>query len=348
MHKKLIRKKLNQKEIEKKINDDTIRKFSFIIPRNGTVEFRPPEENHLNRMLGHNKPYVKVNQDGKFSQDGEGGHLMFYYIPESEYKKVNALLTAFLIPEPIHHDLTWVYLNMVFASCEVTYSAHFHEQYERNQKELFEAIELLEAFASDKILLRGITFEYKDKLNDGGKNKLTEYGPLKGKKMKCHVAVQFIEKVLQNYKSSKDFETAQSIHDLRKKYGKPDMFFGHKNFEKQSQSYYSSVIFDYLRQHLFSGLFDLLHNPHEYNKEVARLKKLYSRRKMFLFIGKLMILSGLLLLKEDSLEDDIIENIEKKLTPKLRSNKKTQHDIDEHNRNPDDGMLRVQLFHELF
>lgn len=348
MERKPVRKRLNQREIEKKINDDTIRKFSFIIPRKGTVEFTVPEESYLNKGLALNQPFVKIDQNGKFSQDGESGHLKFYYIPEREYKKVTALFTKFLLPEPMHKDLIWVYLNMVFASCEATFSTHFHEQSERNQKELFDVLELLEAFASDKILLRGIIFEFKDKLSDGSKTKPPEYGPLKSKKIKGHVAAQFIEKVLQNYKASKGYETAQSMYDHRKQYGKPDMFFGHKNDEKQSQSYYSWRLFDYLNQYLFSGLFDLLPTPDEYEKEEARLKKLYSRRKRFLFIGKLMVLSGLLVMKPDSLEDDIIENIEKKLTPKLRSNKKKQQDIEEHNRNPDDGMLRVQLFHEQF
>ncbi|WP_121355799.1 hypothetical protein [Flavisolibacter nicotianae] len=348
MQKKPTRKKLNQREIQKKIDEDTIRKFSFIVPRKGTIEFQPPKETYLNKSIGHDRPFVKVDSDGRFSPEGEGGHLAYYYIPQKEHDKIHELFKEFVIPESMHHDLIWVYLNMVFAACEATFSTNFYEQSERNQKELFDALELLEAFATGKILLRGISFEFKEKIRDGDRNLAPEYGILKSRKIKGHVAAQFIEKVLQNYKASSGYETAQSMYDHRKQYGKPDMFFGHKNAEKQSQGYYASIMFDYLRQQLFNGLFDLLNLPEKYEKEYTRLQKMYSRRKRFLFIGKLMMLSGLLIMKEESLDEDVIENIEKKLTPKMRSNKKTQKEIEEHNSNPEDGMLRVQLFHELF
>lgn len=190
--------------------------------------------------------------------------------------------------------------------------------------------------------------EYKHRLGRRDERGWLNLGPIKSKKLKGHVAVQFIEEVLQNYKEAKRYSNAQRTHEHRQKYGKPDMFFGHKNSAKHSQSFYSGVIFDYLRQHLFSGLFDLLSDQEKYKVEQTRLHKKFSRRKMFLFIGKLMILSGLLEVKEDTFDDDIIETIEKKLRPKLRSDKRKKQEIEDHNKNPTDCTIRVQLFHELF
>jgi hypothetical protein len=153
---------------------------------------------------------------------------------------------------------------------------------------------------------------------------------------------------LQGYQNAKDYPVFESIYDARKNYGKADIFMGYKNHEKHHQSFYSSSLFNYLRNGLFSDLFDLLSDQKRYTEELKRLKKLYSRRKMFLFIGKLMELSSFLLMKPGAIDDDIIENIEKKLTSKLRSEKRKQQQIKEHNEKPVDGMIEVQMFDELF
>ena len=347
MEKKPVRKKLNQIEINKKIDDDFRRKYSYIKPNDQSIHFTPPMENHLNRMLGHSKPLAKVDTNGKFSANGELGQLQHYYIPKQEHAKVLQLLMEFKMPKKMHHDLIWAYLNMFFSSCEATFNNNFHFEYERDQKELFQVLELLKSLAGKQAALRSISIEYSDRLPDTIKNP-QNFGPSKSKKIKGTAAISLMEKVFQSYENAKDYSVFKSIYDARKEYGKADLFFGYKNHEKYSQSFYSSALFNYLRNGLFGGAFDLLNDPPKYVTEIKRLKKLYSRRKIFLFIGKLMELSGLLSMKPRALDDDVIENIEKKLTPKLRTEKRKQQQIREHNENPTDGLIEVQMFDELF
>lgn len=347
MERKQIRKKLNQVEINKKIDADFLRKYSYFIPDDNSVHFVAPEENHLNRMLGHSKPHVKIDTEGKFSGDGELGQLRHYYIPKQEHQKVLQLLEEFKMPKKMHSDLIWAYLNMFISACEATFHNNFHSEHEKSQKELFETLDFLNSLADKKTGLISISLEYSDRLLPTAKS-TRNLGPSKNKRIKGTAAISLLEKVLQSYQNAKDYPVFDSIYDARKKYGKADLFMGYKNHEKHHQSFYSSSLFNYLRNGLFTDLFDLLSDEKKYTEEVKRLKKLYSRRKMFLFIGKLMELSSLLSMKPGAIDDDIIENIEKKLTPRLRSEKRKQQQIIEHNKNPVDGMIEIQKFEELF
>lgn len=342
------RKKLNQNQLNKKIDADFKRKYTYIIPRENAIAFIPPIQNPLNRMFSHDAPLVKVDAEGRFSVEGNLGKLKVYYVPKEQHQQVIQLLHAAGIPESLHPDLTWAFLNMAFASCMATYSTNFQSEFDKNQTELFLSMGLLEAFANETKLLRGITFEYRDRLDGNDKAGRPNYGPLKSKKLKGHVAVQMVEKVLQHYQSIKDFHIFQSLYENHKTYGKADMFMGHKNAEKQSQSFYASSIFNYLRQHLFNGALAFFDDPKKYQAEINRLKALYPRKKLYLLIGQLMKLSGLLTIKERHEEEDIIETIEKKLTPLSKANKKHLQAIQENNRDPQNGMIEVTPFHELF
>ena len=349
IEKKPRKKKLNQVEIEQRINADFRRRDTYIVPRENVKEFKLPQSNSLNRMLLHCMPLSKVTPEGKHSPEGIFDEVQYYYIPHDKFNSLETLFKEFKIPEQMHEDLTGAYLSMFFAGCEAFFSTNHYEQFESNQKELFESIDFLEKCLQNEILIQGISFEFKDRIGGNEELKRPIYSRVKSKKFKGHVAVQFIEKILQNYKDFDGYGTYKRTYDHRKKYGKTDMFFGHKNAEKHYQSYFSSVIFRYLTNGLFNSAFDLLEKPEEYQLEIGRLRKLYSRRKMFLFIGKLMILSELLSMKEISNDEEgIIENIEKKLTPHLRAKKNKLKSIEERNANSTDGNHEITMFGDLF
>lgn len=149
------RKRLNPHQVQKKIDNDFRRKFTFVIPKQGAVEFIAPPENHMNRILGHDRLKMNVTSEGKFSPDGEYGNVKYYYIPQRTHKQVTELLQVSEIPEALHYELTWVFLNMVFASCHAAQSDHSYEQSEKNQKEVCDTLDFLELLTTEKILLRG-------------------------------------------------------------------------------------------------------------------------------------------------------------------------------------------------
>jgi len=343
-----VRTKLNQRQLEKKIDSDLNRRYVYIIPRDGTVPFVPPVENSMNRFFGHDAPLVKVDAEGRFSVDGEMGKLKIFYVPEKQYQQVHQILKDAKIPEHLHQDLVWAFLNMAFAGCMATYSTNFNTEFERLQSELFQTIDLLEAFASEKKLLRGMRLEWRDRLEGKDQAGRPNFGPMKSKTIKGHHAVQMVEKVLKEYKALKDYHIFQTMYDMRKEKGKTDMFFGHKNAEKHSQSHYAWAVFNYFRQHLFSSAFEYLEDPEKYEEEVAQLKALYPRKQLYLCIGRLMILARLLSVQPDQDDEDIIEIIEKKLAPYSQASKKRVKSISENNRMRTDGMKEVIFFPDLF
>ena len=339
------RKRANSIEIQKKMDADNARKFSFVIKKKGDIEFHTPPENHLNRMLFYNNPLFRLDEKGKLSPTGLLGHIKTYYIPKSTHDKLTKLLKDYKIPNNLNADLTMAFLNMFFSSCEATFTDNFHKVLEINNNEFFKALEFLEELAQDKKLLRGVSFEYKEVTKKDDKK---TFGRLKSIKYKGHIAAQFIEKVLQNYKQIPNYSTYQSSYDHHKKYGKSDRLMGHKNAEKHYQSFFASAIFDYLRKHLFSSAFEHFGDDEKFQDSIKKLKQQYSRRKMFNLIGDLMILSGLLTLKNGYDSEDIIENIEKKLTPQLRNEKKNLQGMAQRNRSSSDGRIEAMPFHNLF
>ena len=162
------KKKLNKIEIEKRLNDDIRKRYTHIIPRENAIEFLLPETGGLNNMLFHSMPLVDVDQQGKLSSDGELGELKYYYIPQNNFSNVTSLFTKYSIPEGMHQDLIGTYLSMFFAHCSAFHTTNFNEEYERNQKELFAALDFLESSFNEKVLIRGISFEFQDRL--GGRN----------------------------------------------------------------------------------------------------------------------------------------------------------------------------------
>jgi hypothetical protein len=340
-------RKLSGISLDKKLAEDGARRNSFLIKREGMIEFKNPEENNLNRFLMHDRPFLSID-NGRASIDGPLGIPLFYYFDPTEYERVIALFKRFEIPEPLFEDLLAAFLSLVFAETTAAFKANFHHEMAWKQKEASQVIELLAEFAADRKLLREVSLGYREILEPAERNKRPVLGKLITKKIKGHIAIQFIEKVLQAYKSIEAYEIQKKWEDMVKEYGVSDPNMGYKNPEKLAQSYYASVIFDYLTNNLYNTAFDLLGKPDEYEKEVIRLKKLYSHRKVFQFIGELMILSGLLNVKEGTDKEDIIEVIEKKLVKKLRGIKKRIKEIEENNKKSVDGKVEAVPFHWFF
>lgn len=343
------RTRLKHTDIEKKIKENGIRKYSYFVKRNDYIEFCLPPQNPLNSTLFHNRPIVLVNEDGRFSKNGEFGELKFFYISKNENLNLYTLFEEFKLPLRIHTDLTVAFLSMVFASCDSIESDLFNLENKRERKELQELFELLKQIVLGKSHLKTVCIESEHKLNISSSAKLAN-PQTKEIKIRGDMTIGFIEKALQNYEQMDGYETYFRMFDQENRYGPVNLSNGYKNHEKKSQSYYSSVLFNYLRPNLFNSAFHLLTDSHypKYEEEIKRLKGIYPRRNMFLFIGKLMMLSGLLKFKREPLDEQIIDAIKKKLTVQLKGEKNKLANIKEKNKNAKDGWIEITLFDKLF
>ncbi len=341
------RVKPNKNQIEQRITQDFKRKFIYILPGKNKKEIvinaRPMEF----RGLFHDSPLMTVSPEGKFAVDGTLGDLKYYYIPNGEYESLLKLFNDFEIPETSHFILTVLFLSMVFASCKAAHENNFNKEMEQKDKELCKALDFLEEFEKGILILDKITLETKEILIPASRGVHAKLAPKKITKFHYNLANQLIRYALMNYKQAENFNIYKDMSEGYKKYGR-DMFMGHKNSEKQSQSYYSKVIFDYLRQNLYRSAFQFWGQFHEYNAEVKRLKAIYPRKHLFLFIGKLMVLSKLLPVKESKLDEDIIESIEKKLRPYIKQEEEKIKRIEERNKNSTDGSYEAIPFQICF
>ena len=348
---KKIRTRLNQTDIKKKIKENGIRKYSYFIKRNDYIEFCLPPQNPLNSPLFHNRPFVLVNEDGRFSKNGEFGEIKFFYISKNENLNLYTLFEEFKLPSRIHTDLIVAFLSMVFASCDSIESDLFNLENKRERKELQESFELLKQIVLGKSHLKTVSLRFENNLpahtHTSAKPVRTQTKEIK---IIGDVAIGFIEKVLQNYEQMDGYESYFRMYDQENRHGPVNLSKGYKNHEKKSQSYYSTVLFNYLRPKLFNSSFNLRTDiDHaKYEEEVKRLNGIYPRRNMFLFIGKLMMLSGLLKFKSDSLDEQIIDAIKKKLTIQLKGEKNKLANIEEKNKNSKDGWIEIAPFDKLF
>ncbi|MES2023913.1 MAG: hypothetical protein V4439_04480 [Patescibacteria group bacterium] len=318
------RVKANKKEIEKKIDADFQRKYRFIAPGKGKQEFILPDETPLNNMFGHPRPFVRVSPEGKFSSKGEHGHLKFYYIPKDTYEKVIALFNEFQIPNDLHKDLIWVFLSMFFASCEALLDDQLRKESENHKIEFVKLFKMLESLENSTIFIREVKIAYKDVLEGRDKKGLQNLGKMKYEKIAGSIGINLISKTLKTFKSIPDFastfETSYNVY-VSENYP-PFHNWGHKNKEKYWQSFFSHQIYDYLFNRIFRSAFELFDNPDKFQKEVQILKIKYPKSKLFLFIGKLMMLSELLKVNPNTEEEEISNQIKKKLAPYLKAEKK--------------------------
>jgi len=240
---------------------------------------------------------------------GNFGKVSRFFVPAIEMRKAKSLLEKFKIPEDRHADLTWSYLNMAFAGSEATASDQEYSSLDQNLDRLHQTLDFLKEVADQELK---ITYIHIDATTtERGKN--SRPGEKRTIKMTGRLDIGFMEDLLALYPKVEAFESINIFHEVEKKHGKSDHHMGHKNAQKHAQSYYAGMIFDYLIKTLFESLGALVGDMPTLKSETDRLQKCYPRRRLYLFIGRLMELSGLLLLPEDYCDDSLIDLIKKKV-----------------------------------
>lgn len=347
-NKNIIKKgKPNQTEIKKLIDASNKRKWTYLVPDNERIEFIAPVGDFTCRFIENDKPFgLNVDADGRVNANGQMGVVKYFYLGKLENKRLTNLFDEFLIPDQIRIFLVWGYLNMVFAACKAPHENNFHREQKKREKELQNTMELLESFAKDENLLRGFTFEYLENKGVHPNGKII-WGGKKFSKFSGYIAAQFLEKVLKKYKEIENFDVYKSMVDDRQNSSPIDLNMGYKNSEKHSQSYYCSTIYDIIANAVIYPAFEFYGDRIKFQEALKKVKATYSRRKLYLFIGKLMTLSKLLVISEDTDDEDLIELIEKKMKAKLDAQKSRNAEIDRVNRTSNGKNLQAKNIADL-
>jgi hypothetical protein len=300
-------------ELQKAIRTDRMKKISYHIPTKGSVEFNPPEVTHWNRMLANHKPMEKVDSTGKLDMKGKLGHVKRFFIDEKELHRLQALFQRFHIPNSLYRDLTWCYLNMVFAQTDVRIGEQYAANLNHSMKALYKFFDLLHGLTADEYKIEAATISVKV-VNKKGKATATEK-----LKMLGPLDTGFLEDVLKLFSQVEAFPAIDAFYQIEKNKNADRLprNMGHKNAEKHAESYYANALIDYLWRNVFHSLGELSGDMDRLRKETDRLKALYSDRQLCLFIGLMMRQAGLLPTAEDADDDALIDLIKKKVGGRL-------------------------------
>lgn len=317
--------KPNSLQVHKKIQNDSSRKWDYIIPKEGSIKFERPPENNLSVRMSLIWPIATVDSNGKFSQEGRMDSLTTYHIPELKYNEVLFLLRDFGIPEHLYDDLIWFYLNMVFAACEASSETKFNEETRKEHKEWFEAFGMLEDLASGKLSLEAFSLEFRELTEEADDDIQSGLDKIKSKRFNSKKVIDHLIKIIHNYQIVESYEMEKFTYEAILETAKGgNSSKGFKNTTKAWQSYLSVVLFKYLTHQISNAEVKSIDPHFQHSGRDNNEWSSWSKRKIYLFIGKLMIRSGLIELKDTSLDDNtitenIIDTIEKKIVPEIKS-----------------------------
>jgi len=301
--------------VEKAAHADIMKKITYLKEGQDTEEFSPPQETGWNRMLGHNPPFEKVDETGKFDLSGNLGAVRRFFIPKSELKKLRQIFEQFHLPGSLRPELIWCYLNMVFASTDAVRGEQFRVRLDNSIHKLNETLDLLALLSQGAIKIDSVTIHYSE-ATGGVVNK-----PVKShsQKMIGPLDTGYLEDTLKLFQQVESYDVLHKFHAIEKEKapGKMERNMGHKNALKQSQSYYATVLYDFLLKNVFQSLRPFTNDLPRLQEETDKLKKIYSDRQLIHFIGLVMLEARLLPPSAGEDESALIDLMKKKLAGPL-------------------------------
>ncbi|HKR05367.1 MAG TPA: hypothetical protein VJY62_12100 [Bacteroidia bacterium] len=337
-----MKKKKSEKEIAEEIKAGVFRSWDYCFYNKNRILFKRPSKSFENHLMFHDDPEPFFEKD--FFEKEFKGVPGEYYLEKSEYDQLISIFKKLDFPEEYYADLIWGYLNMAFASCTAPRSNNYFRSMVKPQSELIDLIDLLEELSIGKKHVLGFTLVTRDIIEIRKK-----YGPPRNHNFKGHLAAQFIEALLRDYKDHPKFEVPRGIYERNKLYGKTDMFHGHKNMEKDKQDYYATIIYEYVVRRVFTPAFNLMFDMNEFSASPAKkMRQQYSKNQIFLLIGKMMELSGLFKEEKKATDEELIGRIKKKLISKMWEAKMKVRDLKKNNNGSSDRIFDFTNFHLVF
>ena len=322
------RSKLKPNELEKKIQFQDHSKWEYILPREKTIEFKRPVQTSINHRLSLILPLSNVDNKGQYLSGGPILDLLLFYIPENKYKDLTSILNAFTIPEDLHSDLIWTFINMALASSISITETQFYEQVHKDFKEWIEFFGILDKISNEELLLKSLVIEYQEPAEAETEVSIPK---TKTRRTSVHHVLEYLTKALQYFKTSDTYDLSKLGYDHMTEIGiGRNAIYGYKNMTKKWQSYYSLVLYDFLTQNSIESKYGFVNGRlNESNNLPKQHNEGLSDRKIFLLIGKLMNLSGLLSVKdriidENATDETIIDTIEKKILSEIKEKKKNK------------------------
>ena len=318
MAKQQKRVKKNKYTIEAEINKQTADRTQYLVKKKGSIEFNASKQTLSNKWLFQDVPFVNSTEKGHYKPTK-------FYLSQNEVENLEKLLTDFDIPEIIWDDLKFTWLNMVFAQKTAQHKDQIAKNYNSLMQDFYEAYDLIKQIACGEKGIRGFSISSAPKKKDGS------LGAEHNQSFKTHIVSNLLMDIFSVYTESSKHAMYQSMYEQHRDHNpkKNGSSGKSKNSKSESVSRYSAELYSFLRDQLFNPPFgmDLSEGFEPYFEYYRSQTKKFSNNRLYLFIGKLMILAGLTdeVDEVSELADDTIrDRMKKKLAPYIAAQKKRE------------------------
>lgn len=294
----------------------------LLVQREDSIEFIVPVLHHSNIRFYPGLPVLRISSEGKFDNNSEHyGIPTFFYIPKVIFDQIQNLFAEFKIYKSLHETLILAFISMFLTRCWAPYRDSVSKKYAAGSRELSSLINLFEDIRNGKTEITKFNLEYRNFEEGLNANRNRNIGPTYFKKITNAQSILFLEEIIKNYKQNLENDHILENGELALKSSNKSLFSSSKNHLKYSQNYYAHSLYYYLNDYIYSETNQYDTASEEFSLLMKELSRFYKTNRKLLFIGKLMILSGLITVKNYQNDTNIIDHLKKQLKNTLKQEK---------------------------
>jgi len=234
-----------------------------------------------------------------------------FEIPLEQYKSISILFEGLEINPSLQPILLMAFISMTYAAIQAPKFKYFKNLFQNLLSEAMLFMKFLEELKDNKKKLTGLHFNYSDN-EDANKN---YHNPKEDSiSFKGHIAANFLQLALKNFKETKDehglkmYDIISSINEAEKKGVELQDPFFFKSQKELCKYYVFGLVHFLLRYHVNDEDINSVKpfpSPNEWSLLEQRKKK-NTNRELYLFVGRLVELSGLIKNKKPTRKDGLI------------------------------------------
>ncbi len=228
----------------------------------------------------------------------------YYYLPKNKHEELIKLLNSFNVREQLHPIFCMIFASMCIAAADVPKFEYLEKHFENQDKDLKLLLDFLADLKNKKKDICTVQFKYHD-LNNGQRSSDHYSITIKG------ISANWVQSLLGNYENDKDFQQFQILQGIDKKRSKELQPYIFDNRSKKISDYANGIIvliiYYQIRGYDPDNLPTGAYNFNWPSLSEQELKK-YKLEDLYLLVGRLLELSGLIIYKPTN-EEKALKNL---------------------------------------
>jgi hypothetical protein len=288
-------KKKNQNDINKELREN----------RESYAAYNTPGSNKVGLIVCRKcfKPDLYLEMHSIFSDLPDDNGFVNFYISKDENISLEDLFLEFNIPTNLWILLKLVWLNMVFSKLQALQKDTIGSTNKKAMYDLYSSYDFFNEIAKGAIKIESFSIRHSIPAPSGAHGKL-----INTKQFKGYLSSDLLLKVLKDFFESEKKIGIRRMYEQNRNadWSNLDKRGSKKNNKSQSITQYTKALKKFLKDELFSCDLHPIDQLDEYMLFLEKQKKLFPSRRIDMFIGRMMVLSGLD--KEIENELNIVKN----------------------------------------